>query len=96
MDLELKQDERIFAYGAARLMLAFIFGPFGLFSGFWTRNLAIETADGWQSAESDELNPQLVKIGYWLSLAGIVVGGAYTALMVVGVLFGSFFAALSF
>lgn len=97
MDLELKQDERIFAYGAASLMLAFIFGPFGLFAGLWTRNLAMETADGWQSAPPpDEFNPQLVKIGYWLSVAGIVIGGAYTALVVTVVLFASAGVSFSF
>ena len=33
MNLDLKQDERILAYGIASLILAFVFGPVGLFVG---------------------------------------------------------------
>ena len=80
MNLELKQDERILAYGVASLVLAFIFGPFGLFLGLRTRSLARYAAVGYRSAPPDEFNPQRARIGKGLAAAGIVVGAVYTAL----------------
>ena len=87
MNLDLKPDERILAYGIASLVLAFIFGPVGLFIGLRTRTLARHAAIGYRSAEPDEFNPDLVKIGYWLGIAGIVIGGVSTALLCLGLLF---------
>ncbi len=87
MNLDLKQDERILAYGIASIILAFIFGPVGLFLGMRTRTLARYAADGYRSEEPDELNPDYVKIGYWVGTAGAVIGGVYTGLLCLGLLF---------
>ena len=86
MNLDLKPDERILAYGIASLVLAFIFGPVGLFVGLRTRTLARDTAAEYRSAEPDGLNPDFVKIGYWLGIAGIVIGGVYTGLLCLSLL----------
>lgn len=80
MSLELKPDERILAYGIASLVLAIVFGPFGLFLGLRTRSLARYAAVGYRSAPPDEFDPQLARIGNGLAVAGIVVGAVYTAL----------------
>ena len=84
MNLDLKPDERVLAYGIASFILAFIFGPFGLFVGIRTRKIARQTAVGYRRAEPDEFNPDIVKIGYYLGIGGMVVGGAYTALLCLG------------
>ena len=86
MNLDLKPDERILAYGIASLILAFVFGPVGLFVGLRTRTLARDTAAEYRSAEPDGLNPDFVKIGYWLGIAGIVIGGVSTGLFCVWLL----------
>lgn len=87
MNLDLKPDERVLAYGIAGLVLAFIFGPVGLFVGIRARNLGRAAAAGYKSAEPGEFNPDLVKIGYWLGIAGMVIGGISTALLCLGLLF---------
>lgn len=87
MNLDLKPDERILAYGIASLVLTFIFPPIGLFVGLRTRKLARYAADGYRSEEPDELNPDYVKIGYWVGTAGAVIGGVITAVFCVWLLF---------